>query len=279
MPVGKTIQIFLPDGNPRGVKIAEITSRTVQAVFLPRSEFNKAANRDELDNVGIYFLIGSSEDEGKPLLYVGEAENCRDRLASHHRRKDFWNVAIAVVSKTAHLTKSHVKYLEWYCCEQAKKAGRYALENTNIPTKAHIPEPVEADLLDNFDTFKVLVATLGHPIFDKLQVSGPKDTLICEARGAYAEGQYTEEGLVVLAGSKCALRETGTARPAVLRIRTELIEQGILIEKDGAYVFTQDHVFASPSGAARVVKGRNSNGWKAWKYKNGKTLDEVKRRD
>ncbi len=25
---GKTIQIYLPDGNPRGLKIADITSRT-----------------------------------------------------------------------------------------------------------------------------------------------------------------------------------------------------------------------------------------------------------
>jgi hypothetical protein len=31
---GKTIQIFLPDGNPRSVKIAEITSRTVQVLLV-----------------------------------------------------------------------------------------------------------------------------------------------------------------------------------------------------------------------------------------------------
>jgi hypothetical protein len=38
--LGKTIQIFLPDGNPRGVKIAEFTSRTVQVVFVPRARLN-----------------------------------------------------------------------------------------------------------------------------------------------------------------------------------------------------------------------------------------------
>ncbi len=31
----KTIQIFLPNGNPRGVKIAEVTNRTVQAILIP----------------------------------------------------------------------------------------------------------------------------------------------------------------------------------------------------------------------------------------------------
>ena len=30
---GKTIQIYLPDGNPRGLKIAEITSRTIQEFY------------------------------------------------------------------------------------------------------------------------------------------------------------------------------------------------------------------------------------------------------
>lgn len=277
MTIGKTIQVFLPDGNPRGVKIAEITARTVQAVFLPRSEFDKAAIRNELNNVGIYFLIGSSEDGGKPLLYIGEAENCKDRLRLHNKNKDFWNVAIAIVSKTAHFTKSHVKYLECYCYDQAKKTGRYAIENAAVPAKAHVSEPVEADLLDNFDTFKVLVATLGHPIFDKLQVLPPKETLICKGKMAYAQGQYTEEGLVVLAGSYCTLTETKRARTGVIRIRKKLVDQNILVEKDGAYVFTQDYVFASPSGAARVVLGRNANGWTCWKYKNGKTLNEVKR--
>ena len=31
-PVGKTIQIYCPSGEPRGVRIAEITTRIVQAV-------------------------------------------------------------------------------------------------------------------------------------------------------------------------------------------------------------------------------------------------------
>lgn len=33
----QTIQIFLPAGDPRGVRIAEITTRIVQAIEVPRS--------------------------------------------------------------------------------------------------------------------------------------------------------------------------------------------------------------------------------------------------
>ena len=35
---GKTIQIFLTDGTPRGIKLAEITSNIEQAVFIPRNK-------------------------------------------------------------------------------------------------------------------------------------------------------------------------------------------------------------------------------------------------
>lgn len=31
---GKTIQIFLPDSNPRSIKIADITIRTVQTILI-----------------------------------------------------------------------------------------------------------------------------------------------------------------------------------------------------------------------------------------------------
>ena len=48
---GKTIQIFLPDGNPRSLKMAEITSHTVQAILIPRSKLDDAAKRSELDGV------------------------------------------------------------------------------------------------------------------------------------------------------------------------------------------------------------------------------------
>ncbi len=80
MNKAKTIQIFLPDGNPRSVKIAEITSRTIQTMLIPRSLLQFASTREELDNVGIYFLIGSSDESSKPLLYIGEAEVCLNRL-------------------------------------------------------------------------------------------------------------------------------------------------------------------------------------------------------
>lgn len=90
--LGKTIQIYLPDGNPRSIKIAEITSRTVSAVLIPRSKLDEVAKRDELNNVGVYLLFGS--EESKPQVYIGEAESCLSRLKQHNKFKDFWTHAV-----------------------------------------------------------------------------------------------------------------------------------------------------------------------------------------
>jgi len=272
---GKTIQIYLPDGNPRSLKIAKITSRTVSAILIPRSKLEEAAKRDELNNVGVYLLFGS--DESKPQVYIGEAENCLSRLKQHNKSKDFWTHAVAFISKTQYFTKTHIKFLEWLCCEVASKANRYSLENGNSPSKPHVSESVEADLYDNFETIQILASTLGYPVFDEIRKPKTKEVIICKGKDAYAEGEYTEDGMILFSNSKCNLIEAKTAGSWVAGMRSELENSGILVEKGGVLVFTKDHVFSSPSASAAVVLARQANGWIEWKYNDGKTLDEVKR--
>ena len=276
MTLGKTIQIFLPDGNPRGIKIAEITSRTIQALLIPRALLDQAASRDESAGVGVYFLVGSTE-EAKPLLYIGEAEDCLSRLRQHNKAKDFWTSALVLVSKTKYFTKTHIKFLEWYCYDAARKAERYRLENSNVPSKPHISEPVEADLLDNFDSIKILLGTLGYPLFERIAKPGKSDVLLCKGKDAQAEGQYTSEGLVVFRGSTSNVELSPSAGTWVSNIRERLLEEGT-IELDGnVYRFMSDQIFSSPSAAAAAVLARPANGWTEWKFEDGRTLDEVER--
>lgn len=277
MNIGKTIQIFLPDGNPRSVKIAEITSRTVQGVFIPRSKLDIISERNELNNVGIYFLIGSSDEESKQTVYVGEAEDCLVRLKQHNKGKDFWNVALVVISKTKYFTKTHVKFLEWFCHEEIKKVDRFKLDNSSLPNRPYISESMEADLIDNFDTIKTLISTLGYPLFDRIEKPEKKEILICKGKDAYAEGEYSEDGFIVFKGSKSNLVETNTVGSWVISLRKKLIQDGILEQQNNILVFTGDYIFSSPSAASSVVLARASNGWVEWKYKDGRTLDFVKR--
>jgi len=274
----RTIQIFLPDGNPRGVRIAEITSRTVKVVQVPRAHLDIACERQELANVGVYFLVGET-DSGMPQVYVGEAEDCAVRLRQHNKTKEWWTTALVCISKTQDFTKSHVKYLEWYAHQEVVATGRFRLENNTIPTKSHVSESVIADLMDHFDTMRILVSTLGYPFFDRIQTVSVADRLICKGKKAQAYGEYIDDGFVVFAGGIANREFAASAKSNLLPIQTRMFEAGVLEAVDADTIrFAKDHVFPSPSQAACIVLARSANGWVEWKYPDGRTLDEVKRK-
>lgn len=273
----KTIQIFLPDGSPRSIRIAEITSRIVKLILVPRTKITEADKRNELKSVGVYFLFGEDEEKAKQLVYIGEAEDCYQRLKQHNQKKEFWNTAVIVVSKTNSFTKSHVKYLESFCYMKAKEIGRCDLENSIVPTPPFITESMEADLIDDFETIKTLLSTLGFPIFEEIQKSKTKEVFICKGKDAYAEGDYIEDGFVVFKGSKTNFKESKTAGSWVINMRKKLMNNGILALDNNVYIFTSDYVFSSPSAAAATVLARRANGWIEWKDKEGRTLDLLKR--
>lgn len=277
----QTIQIFLPDGNPTSIKIADLTNRLMVAILIPRSKLLDSGVRPEIKKYGIYFLFGINEDKAKPIAYIGETDDCFERLKSHNRNKEFWNYAIAITSKSDVFTKSHVKYLEHVCVKIAKEIGRYDLENLTTPTREHISESMEADLLDNFETIKVLLSTLGFPIFEEIRKSKitEKEILTCKGKNANAQGELTDDGFVVFKGSKANIEETKTAGNWVIGTRKKLIDDNILISENGVYVFSEDFIFGSPSSAAASVLGRRANGWIEWKNNEGKTIDEIYRMD
>ncbi len=278
----QTIQIFLPDGNPRGVRIAEITNRTVQAILFPRNQFDYVLTRKELSNVGFYFLFGESE-EGKPLVYIGEAEECAARLSQHHRNKDFWNYAIVIISKINVFTKTHVKFFEHIAIKQAIEVNRWKLDNNSVSNLPHVTESMEADLLDCFETSKILLSTLGFPLFEPISritiTTENKEVFMIKSKEIIADGNLTDEGFVVFKGSGAKLQTTPSCHKYIIDLRTLLIEKGIIIKTNNYYKFMEDYIFSSPSTAGSFILGRATNGWTKWKNTEGKTLDDVKRKN
>lgn len=280
---GRTIQIFLPFGSPRGIKIAEITNRTVQAIYIPRNELAKAEERLEVQNVGVYYLFGQSDEESKPQIYIGEAENCFKRLKEHNRSKDFWDAAIVFVTNNQQnqFTKTDVKFLEHQSFQKAQETKRYKFAQT-IPQLSFVPEWRQADLQDIFETIKILLATLGYPVFEPMRKYDESDVthvLTCRGKGVEARGEYNDEGLVVFKGSEMNPGTTKSSHRYLTSIRQTLWNDGIVVERNGRHFFQEDHQFSSPSQAASVILGRSANGWTEWKNEHGQTLDELKRRD
>ncbi|MDB6095547.1 MAG: hypothetical protein JWM32_3109 [Verrucomicrobia bacterium] len=275
----KTIQIFLPEGSPHGVKIAEFTNRNVQVVVIPRANLEFACSRPELARTGIYFLLSEPTSAGLPRLYVGEAEPCAPRLKTHNKEKEWWTTALVCVVKTADFTKAHVKYLEWFSHQEAISAGRSLVDNSNVPTKSFVSESVEADLREHFDTLRVLLSTLGYPIFDRIVQLAKRDLLLCKGKKAFARGEYTENGLTVFENSTANRQFSGSSDAYLTTVQQELIAAGTLVSTADPDVlkFSRNHIFPSPTQASAIVLARNSNGWIEWKYEDGRTLDAVKR--
>lgn len=266
----KTISIFLPTGNPNGVKIVELSNRLIKAIFIPRALLNAVRERKELSQPALYVLC---EKQGNNV-YVGESENFFDRIKNHDQNKEFWDIAIAFVSKDNSLEKGDVRYLESVAVEQGTLAGRYILENKTVPPRNNLHEFKQAVVEEFFDDLKLIIAALGYPVFEKVSTADKDedDFWYCTGRGASLAGVYDENGMTLLAGSK--ISEDITESYTGISNRDELIDK--LCERtDKGLILKENHTFTSPSGAAVFGIGRNTNGWTKWKNKEGKTLDDV----
>lgn len=278
----QTIQIYLPGGDPRGIRVAEITTRIVQAIEVPRALLTDFLKMSESDQVAVYFLFGAGDEGLEPMVYIGQTGDMRKRLVKHNKEKEFWQRALVLISRTNSLTQTHALFLEWLCIQEAKKAGRYSTENGNDGTKPHTPAPLEADCLEIFETGRTLLATLGYPVFEPFvknsSVGGASEIFYCTRAGTNARGEYTEEGFVVLKGSK-GKGEVSKSFEAhsFAKHRAELLQQHKVALEGGELIFKENVLFSSPSGASAVICGNASNGWKEWKTDKGVTLHELKR--
>jgi hypothetical protein len=277
MKFGKTIKIFLIDGDPNGRMSCELSNWSGKAYKIPRIKIQECFDRDDLKSTAVYLLFGKNDDD-KDQVYIGEAESILKRLNQHLTQKDFWNETIVFLSKDENLNKAHIKYLENRLYEIAKKANRYKIENTITPTQSSISESDRAEMEEFIENIKILVNTLGHKVFDEKREFKSKQKqetfIIKAARGADAQGLLTSEGFVVLKGSKAALTLVPSVTSNFIKLRQQLVDQEIIIEKEQWFEFPEDYIFSSPSTAAAIVMGRNANGLTEWKLQNGLTLKE-----
>lgn len=282
MKFGKTIKIFLIDGDPNGRMSCELSNWTGKAYKIPRIKVKECSDRDDLYSPGVYLLFGKNE-EGKDLVYIGEAENILKRISQHLNKKDFWNETITFISKDENLNKAHIKYLEHRLHKIAISVNRYAVENNIIPTQSSISEPDQAEMEEFLQNIKILVNSLGHKVFEEKRETSTSQSnesfIINAARGANAEGEPSADGFVVFKGSKAAGSTVPSMTSNFIKLRDDLIDEKAIVSTDDSYEFTDDYIFSSPSTAASIVLGRNANGLSEWKLKDGTTLKEFESKE
>ncbi|MHA7191113.1 GIY-YIG nuclease family protein [Arthrobacter sp. MDT2-16] len=279
----QTIQIYLPSGDPAGIRTAQITTRTVVLFEVPRTLLSQFRALPEAKQVGIYFLFGTSED-GRSSAYIGQSGNVGDRIRNHDGKKDFWDRALVAVSLTNSWTNTHVGYMEWESLRLAAASKRYEMTNGNEASNPHTPEPLKADCGEFLETISVLLTTLGYPILEPIVptnrsvAEADTETLIIRDRQSEGRALVTAEGWVVLAGASGLAQTTPSVNQSIVAYRKRLIEQGAAEIRDNRFILLQDHLFNSPSTAGTVIVGGNLNGRTSWKNAAGVSYKELEER-
>lgn len=273
-----SIRIFVPGGDPDGLRLVEKSNWTGVGVVFSRSNYKDVVSRPEFDRTGVYVLIGSSESSALPVVYVGEGDPVKDRLAQHQQKKDFWEWAVFFVTKDNSLNKAHVQHLEARLHELARRAKRCNLDNLQSPSAPTLSEPERADVESFLEDVLSIFPLLGVSVFEQADAprqSNSSPVLQLSAKGITARGYEDPRGFIVCGGSGAVSDEVPSIHQYLTTMRQDLLATGVLTAAGNELRFTKDHIFGSPSTAAGVILGRSSNGREVWKTADGRSLKDL----
>jgi hypothetical protein len=165
-----TIRIFVPDGDPEGVRLIDRMNWTGLGLVFPRAKWLEVRQRPELQRTGIYILVGySNQDDDLPTLYIGQADGVRGRIESHYTGKDFWDWGAVFVSNSGGLNRAHVTWLEYSLVKRANEAKRCHLDNGNSPQEPALSEAEKADTRAFLKEILQILPLVGLRAFERPQ--------------------------------------------------------------------------------------------------------------
>jgi len=289
MTKGKKLTVYMIDGTEYGPRFSEIGNWVGKAVYSPRSAINKILSREEFDNPGIYCLKGDPKDDAfDERIYIGEAENIRTRIKQHlaDANKDFKEL-IFFISKDELLTKTQIRYLESRLVQEAKEAKTAEIDNSTNPSRPTLHEADISDMEYFLEQMKLILPVMGFKflISSTLKKLGDNEMEVgkelvkrelWQIKTATISGKMMEsdQGYIVLKGSEAKKELSKSCTETYVKLRRKLLETNILVESGSKLVFAEDAVFNSPSAAANMVLGRNSNGYTEWVDMKGVSLKE-----
>jgi hypothetical protein len=276
-----SLRIFVADGDPDGLRIVDKSNWIGKALVFPRALLPQVKARPELAQTGVYLLLGPRPDGEGDMLYVGEGDPIRPRLESHYAQKDFWTRAIGFTTTTAgQLNKAHVQFLESRLIAFARASKRMPLDNVNQPAEPTLSEADRADMDVFLGHMLGMLPVLGVHAFEQAPKAPAAEAglvLTCKGKGVQATGYEASQGFVVRAGSQAvaAVTTSFTQMAGASELRTDLLNNGVLVKENDVLRFTQDYVFSAPSAASDMVLGGCTNGRTSWKDAKGRTLKEI----
>lgn len=293
---GRNINYFLIDGHPNGRIKCTVANWTGLAYRIPRSDIELCKDRPDLDQSGVYFLFGTSDETGEDVVYVGQAgarnngDGILSRLSEHKRNpdKDYWTEAVVFTTRDNYFGATEISWLEKHFVDLASDAKRFTVKNSNTPNEGNVTEEKQSELEEFVNYAKIVMGVLGYKVFEPIvtvraniqdfsnkQIKNENDILFYlkqqHANNYDAFGKRTDEGFVVLSGSKININLTASRCPH----RAKILREEYLPKLDKDSKLMQDVLCTSPSLAASFVTGWSINGRDSWKTEDGKTLGDI----
>ena len=266
MAISKKLETIYHNGQPDGIRSIRRNLSTMTTYVIPRPLLSEAKNISGITRPGIYYLINES----------GQTRNGINRLDDHNRSKDFWNKAIMFLAESKTFTLDMISGLEKFAIMKAQESKRYKVENSVVP-KYEIDEYDLVAVEEVYDEIQFIMATQGYKMDDAKRTINEERILHTSRNGIAACGMYDGEKFEVLDGS-----EINMDKPAHLlsynRLRDELLSKQSIVKAGEKYILNVTLDFNTPSGASNFVLGGSTNGWIEWKDRDGKTLDELFRK-
>lgn len=272
--MSQVITTLLLGDDPNSVRVAELGTWRASTYVIPRNFLASIRDRAELNQPGVYFLFGEGTD--RPVVYIGQSENCCSRLSDHdrYRTTEQWNEAMVF---TGGLHTTFVRYLESIAVREATRAKRYEVVNRTAPPENQLTEAQKVTAEQFFSNIRFMTSFFGFRLFENIPTKeSASDIYVFSQAGAKAKGALLASGDFTVFKESTARKEVSQAFPiSSKKKREELIEKGVLVNYDEKFlVFAEDYTFGSPSGAANMVAGVACNGWDGWKDSEGRTLNE-----
>ena len=275
MSKSKRLETIFHNGEPDGIRTYMRYLSPIKTYVVPRQYLSEAKGLTGIDSPGVYFLVN---DEAGALtkLYIGQTRNGISRLDDHNAKKDFWNKAILFLADRDHFTLNVLSGLEKFAIQKALDANRYDVDNKTVP-KYKISEYDMPIVEAIYEEIEFIMATLGYRMNISTIHSNQK-IFATSRRGIVAYGTYSGESFELLPESEVDLSKTVNLESYNEKRKSLLSDGGIIQKDDGKYYLTKVISFKTPSGASDFVLGGSTNGWSDWRDKDGKTLDELYRK-
>ena len=275
-----TIRLFLLDGTADGRIKCFIKGRTRIIFKIPRKDLAACKEREELNNGGVYFLLGETE------IYVGQAASRKNgkgilgRLEEHNRsEKNFWTEAIVFTDKSFGATE--ISWLENKFCNMATNAARYKVTNGNDPSPGNITEGKEIVLEDHAEFAQLILNAIGYKIFEPLSKPAPPKKLDENDEEIFyfsrnvqrighipdAKMKRTPTGYKVLAGSEISSYE-------IPKLSMSLKKRRHAAKVDENRRLLEDEEFSSAKLAAQFVIGNYAH-LTDWQTREGVPLKNI----